>query len=153
MEETDLDLKKVLGPGAYAVAASKVLGRDPVPTMITVDDRKPVRRRAVLCVIGNVGEVPGLISLIPEAKLDDGRLDLLVASPRRLRDWIRATIRILLRRHHEDMHLDHWTGQRVVIEVPVAEAYQLDGDTEGRARKLVAEVVPNAIVLKAPATE
>ncbi len=153
MEETDFDLKKVIGPGAYAIAATKVLGRDPVRTMITIDDHKPVRRRSVLCVIGNVGEVPGLISLIPEAKLDDGKLDLLIASPQRLWDWIRATIRVLLRRHHEDIHLDHWTANRVVIEVPEPEAYQLDGDTEGRARKLVAEIVPNGIILKAPATE
>ncbi len=151
MEQTNVDLKKVIGPGAYAIAARKVLKNDPVRMTITVDDHKPVRRRSVLCVIGNVGEVPGLISLIPEAKLDDGRLDLLVASPRRLWDWVRATIRILLRRHHEDVHLDHWVGRRVVIEVQTEQAYQLDGDTEGRAKSLVAEVVPNAVTVKAPA--
>ncbi|WP_152362704.1 diacylglycerol/lipid kinase family protein [Microlunatus speluncae] len=151
LEQTDVALKRVLGPGAYAIAARKVLGREPARATITVDDQKPVRRRAVLCVIGNVGEVPGLISLIPEAKLDDGRLDLLVASPRRWQDWVRATIRILLRRHHEDVHLDHWTGRRVEIRVAVPEAYQLDGDTEGRASVLVAEVVPNAVTLMAPA--
>jgi diacylglycerol kinase family enzyme len=153
LEETDFDLKQVIGPGAYLIAAGKVLGKEPVRTMITIDDHKPVRRRAVLCLIGNVGEVPGLISVIPDAKLDDGRLDLLIASPRRLRDWIRATIRVLLRRHNDDINLDHWSGRRVVLDLATPEAYQLDGDTAGRARRLVAEVVPGAITVKVPAEE
>lgn len=151
MEEADADLKKAIGPAAYAVAASRNLTRKPVRTKITIDDRPPVRRRAVLCVVGNVGEVPGLVSLIPEARLDDGQLDLLVASPRRFRDWVTAFVRVLLRRHHEDANLDHWTGRRVVITVPSAEAYQLDGDTEGEASQLVAEVVPAAVRVKVPA--
>lgn len=151
MDEADADLKKKIGPAAYAVAAARNLGREPVRTKITIDGGRPHRRRAVLCVIGNVGEVPGLVSLIPDARLDDGRLDLLVASPRRLRDWITAFVRVLLRRHHEDANLDHWTGHRVEVTVPEAESYQLDGDTEGEASKLVAEVVPAAVRVKVPA--
>lgn len=149
MDETDPGLKKAVGPAAYAIAAGKALGRKPLPMTITLDDGTPIRRRSILCVIGNVGEVPGVVSLIPEARLDDGRLDLLVASPRRLRDWITAIVRVLLRRHHEDANLDHWTGHRVKITVDGPESYQLDGDTEGKAASLTAEIVPAAVTVKA----
>jgi len=151
MEEADFDLKKKVGPAAYAVAAAKSLGRRPLRTRITIDGRHPVRRRSSLCVIGNVGEVPGLVSLIPEAKLDDGLLDVFVASPRRIRDWIVATVKVLLRRHNEAAVIDHWTGRRVTVEVAGPEAYQLDGDTEGEATRLVAEVVRDAVAIRVPA--
>lgn len=150
MDETDPVQKKAVGPAAYAVAAAKSLGRKPLRATITIDGRRPVRRRPSLCVIGNVGEVPGLVSLIPEARLDDGLLDVFVASPRRFRDWVGAIVKVFRRRHHEAAVIDHWTGHRVTVTVSVPEAYQLDGDSEGEAATLVAEVVRGAVTVKVP---
>ena len=66
MDETDEDLlKDKVGSAAYFVAAGKALGRLPVRMTVQLDTNRPVRRHAMLCVIGNVGRLRGNITLIP----------------------------------------------------------------------------------------
>jgi len=81
MDETDEDLKDKVGSAAYFVAAGKALGRLPVRMTVQLDNNRPVRRHAMLCVIGNVGTLRGNLTLIPGASPDDGLLDLYIASP------------------------------------------------------------------------
>jgi hypothetical protein len=90
------------------------------------------------------------IQLIPDALADDGQLDVLVASPRTLRDWIRLTTRVLARRRQPDDQLDRLTGQKVTISVEERDQFQLDGDTVGECTTLTAEVVPAALRLRVP---
>ena len=89
MDETSPDLKDAIGAGAYFMAAAKALGRTPINMRITLDDRRPRRRNAMICAIGNVGTLAGNLTLLPGARPDDGRLDVYVASPHRLTHWIR----------------------------------------------------------------
>ena len=44
-----------------------------------------------MIVVGNVGFLQANLPLIPDAKPDDGLLDLLVASPVTFRDWTRSS--------------------------------------------------------------
>ena len=50
-----------------------------------------------MIVVGNVGFLMANIPLIPDALPDDGLFDVLVASPRTFRDWVRLTTRVLTR--------------------------------------------------------
>ena len=50
MDETRAELKDKIGSAAYLVAAAGALGRLPVPMRIKVDDHRPHRRRAMICV-------------------------------------------------------------------------------------------------------
>ena len=119
---------------------------------ITVDDRPPIRRRAHVVVVGNVGYLQANIPLIPDAKYDDGLLDVLVASPRSARDWVRLTTRVLTRQRTSDEQLDRLSGRRVTITVEERDQYQLDGDTVGDCGSIVAEVQPGALTLRVPRT-
>ena len=65
-----------------------------------------------MIVVGNVGFLQANIQLIPDAKADDGLLDVLVASPRTARDWVRLTTQVLTRRAAHDPQLDRLTGAR-----------------------------------------
>ncbi|MDF2747480.1 MAG: phosphatase family protein, partial [Propionibacteriaceae bacterium] len=47
MDETNPDLKKVIGPGAYFLASAKALGRLPIDMAITIDGGRIHRRRAM----------------------------------------------------------------------------------------------------------
>jgi diacylglycerol kinase family enzyme len=64
MDETDEDLKDKVGSAAYFVAAAKALGRLPVRLTVQLDDNRPVRRHAMLCVIGNVARARMTVSSI-----------------------------------------------------------------------------------------
>lgn len=152
MSNTDDALKAKIGSVAYVASALQHLGREPARMRITVDDRRTLHRRAILCLIGNVGAVQGDIELIPGALPDDGLLDVVVASPRRLRHWIAVALRLITRRERSGDRIDQLTGHRVVIEVDRPEEYELDGDTIGKCRRLVAEVEPGALLLRAPAS-
>jgi diacylglycerol kinase family enzyme/membrane-associated phospholipid phosphatase len=150
MQDTNPDLKKTVGSAAYFVSAAKNANHPALHTTIRVDDGPVLRRRASVIVIGNVGLLPSGILLIPDAQPDDGLLDVLVASPRTVRDWVRLVTQVVTRRERGDDQLDRLTGRRVEITVEPRDQYQLDGDTAGECATLVAEIVPGALTVRVP---
>lgn len=151
MKNTDEDLKSKVGSAAYVVAALKQLKRAPRNVRVSVDDGRVLQRRAMLTLVGNVGALQGNVELIPDAEPDDGRLDVFVASPRRLRHWIATAIRLITKKEQSSDRIDQLVGRRVTIELDEPDDYQLDGDTIGRCRRLTAEVEPGALKVKVPA--
>jgi diacylglycerol kinase (ATP) len=151
MDETDEGLKDKVGSAAYFVAAAKALGRLPVRMTVQLDGNRPIRRQAMLCVIGNVGTLRGNLTLIPGARPDDGLLDIYIASPRRFRHWVKIALRLMTRRAKKDDQVDQHTGKRVRIRIHEKDNYQLDGDVVGEATTLDAEIQPGALALCVPA--
>ena len=151
MDETDEDLKDNVGSAAYFVAAAKALGRLPVRMTVQLDNDRPVRRNAMLCVIGNVGRLRGNLTLIPGASPDDGLLDLYIASPRRFRHWVKLALRLITRRAKKDDQVDQHMGQKVRIIIDGKDNYQLDGDVAGESTTLFAEIQPGALAICVPA--
>jgi diacylglycerol kinase (ATP) len=150
MEGADPKMKKAVGSAAYFVSAARNANHPALHATISVDDEPPIRRRAHVIVVGNVGFLMANIQLIAGARADDGLLDVLVASPRTLRDWVRLTTRVLARRRQPDDQLDRLKGHRVTITVEERDQVQLDGDTVGECNTLTAEVVPAALRLRVP---
>ena len=152
MEGTDPNLKRAVGSAAYFVSAAQHANHPALHATITVDDQPEIKRRAHVIVIGNVGILQANIQLIPGARADDGILDVLVASPRTARDWVRLTTQVLTRRRREDDQLDRLTGRKVTIKVEERDQYQVDGDTVGECNTMIAEVLPGALTLRVPQT-
>jgi diacylglycerol kinase (ATP) len=150
MQDTNPDLKKTVGSAAYFVSAAKNANHPALHATIRVDDQPVLRRRASVIVIGNVGLLPSGILLIPDAKPDDGLLDVLVASPRTVRDWVRLFTQVVTRQKRSDDQLDRLVGRRVEITVEPRDQYQLDGDTVGECASLVAEIEPGALTVRVP---
>jgi diacylglycerol kinase family enzyme len=148
--ETDKDLKRALGSGAYFLSAARHADHPALDARITVDDQPPLRTRAHLVLLGNVGMIQAGIQVIPGARPDDGLLDLMVATPRRTRDWIGLVAGVVARRERPDDRLTRLTGRRVEITVDHPDRYELDGDPQGTCTRLVAEVAPVALVLRVP---
>lgn len=153
MDEVSSDLKKTIGTAAYFLAAGKALGRLPMSMRVRVDDRQIKHHKAMMVLIGNVGGIPPNIDLIPGAVADDGLLDVMVASPRRLRDWFKIIGRMLIRRQRKDDALELRRGRKVEITLKKPESYQLDGDVEGEFSHLVAEIDPGALTVVVASTE
>lgn len=138
-------LKDMAGSLAYVVAAVKELGRKPRVMRIRVDDGPVLRRRALICLVGNVGAIQGEIELIPDARPDDGQLDVVVASPTRLRHWIGVALRLVTRKQRSDDRVDQLVGKRVEVVMDEPDEYELDGDTMGSCQRFVAEIEPGAL--------
>jgi diacylglycerol kinase family enzyme len=104
----------------------------------------------MICLVANVSTLPGNITLLPDAKPDDGRLDVYVASPHRFTHWIRVIIRLLTRYRRGDDRVDEWQGERVAVRLTGRDSYQLDGDVAGELQSFVAEVRPGALTVCVP---
>lgn len=150
MDEVNPDLKAKVGAAAYFVAAGKALNRLPVRMEIKVDGGRRHRRRAMVCLIGNVGRVGGGLELLPGASAQDGLLDVYVASPQRLTHWLKLALRLITRRPQREDQVDSWQGRRVEVRLSEADNYQMDGDVVGECRVLVAEVKPGALRVCVP---
>ena len=151
MDETNEDLKDKVGSAAYFVAAAKALGRLPVRLTVQLDNNRPIRRHAMLCVIGNVGTLRGNLTLIPGASPEDGLLDLYIASPRRFWHWVKVALRLITRRAKKDDQVDQHIGKTVRIVIDGKDDYQLDGDVVGESTTLFAEIQPGALAIRVPA--
>jgi diacylglycerol kinase (ATP) len=151
MDEVSGDLKKSIGTAAYFVAAGKALGRLPMDVRVSVDGRRLRHRKAMMVLIGNVGGIPPNIELIPDAVYDDGLLDVMVAAPRRLRDWLKIIGRMIIRRQRRDDALELRRGRRVEVVLKKPDSYQLDGDVEGDFSRMIAEIAPGALRAVFPA--
>ena len=106
MEGTDPKLKKAVGSAAYFLSAAQNANHPALHATIQVDDQPPLKRRAHVLVIGNVATLQANIQLIPGARPDDGLLDVLIASPRTVNDWLRLIARVLARRRRLDSQMD-----------------------------------------------
>lgn len=150
MQETNPDLKRAVGSAAYFLAAARNANHPALHATITVDDGEPIRRRAHVLVLGNVGYLQANIPLIPDAKPDDGLLDLLIASPRKPTDWFRLIAKVLTRRDRDVDELDRILGGKIRIEVAEGDHFELDGDPAGECHTLEAEVLPGALSIRVP---
>ena len=143
------DLKKRVGWAAYVVSTIKNLNHPSVRVEITVDDQPPVRRRARTVVIGNVGTLQANIPLLPDAVPDDGLIDAVVLSPRRVTQWPRLALSLVVKSMREQ-HVHRFTGRRIQVTAAKTVRRELDGDTIADGRSLSASVDPSALVVRVP---
>ena len=102
---------------------------------MTIDGHRH-KRNAIICLIGNCGELTGDLELIPGAQPDDGLLYLYVAFPSRPSHLLKALVRLVTRRPQKDDHVRVWSGKKVEIRLEEKDAYELDGDVVGEGRVL-----------------
>jgi YegS/Rv2252/BmrU family lipid kinase len=128
MRDAPERLKKAVGWPAYVVSAAKHLRGRRISVTITIDDSEPLERRVRTVLVGNVGKLQGGLMLLPDARVDDGVLDIAVIAPRNALDWARLTGRVLRRADVPDRRMERIRGKHVVIEASRAQPRQLDGD-------------------------
>ena len=74
---TPIQLKKALGGGAYTLMGMvKALNLTPYPGQLLVPGEEPVKGSMLFMAVGNNHFAGGGFDVAPQAKLDDGRLDL-----------------------------------------------------------------------------
>ncbi|GAB3813086.1 hypothetical protein GCM10028820_07240 [Tessaracoccus terricola] len=149
LNDTDEELKKQIGVGAYVAAALNHIKVNPMATTVTIDDGDPIRADASLTMVCNVSDLQAGLTLVPEASANDGILDVLVASPTTRLELTQMASAVITRTR-EPESLVRATGRRVRIQLETEQLYQLDGDVIGTASVLDFEVLPGALSLRLP---
>lgn len=154
----DSGLKKKVGWVAYFVAGLSHLQARRMRATLQLDDHPPVDARARSIMVGNCGMLPGGVTLLPDAVLDDGVLDVAAVDVRGgVLGWAQLTFEIALQGVgvRNDLpeklgRIDHTKARRARIRVPAGEEAQVDGDPLGRAVEVDVHVQPGALLVRAP---
>jgi diacylglycerol kinase family enzyme len=154
--DADEQLKARVGWIAYFLAVLRHLHGRRLRARVKVDDRDWVEMRGRSLLVGNVGRLPGGITLLPDALIDDGWLDLAALDVRGgVAGWAQLLGEVMLQRIgvRNDLpakigRIDHVRARRVTVEIVGGDQVQVDGDSVGRARQLSARVDPEALVVR-----
>ncbi|HEV2892532.1 MAG TPA: diacylglycerol kinase family protein [Actinomycetota bacterium] len=150
LRDADPKLKETLGAVAYVLSGFKHLRRRVTRFQLRLDDQPPIERTGQGVLIGNLGRLQGGLPVMPDARPDDGLLDVAVLKTHSLLDWLALGTRVLLRRHRKDPQLELFQARRVEIHCDTPQPVERDGDPAGARDHLVVEVVPGALTLCVP---
>jgi diacylglycerol kinase family enzyme len=163
---TRSELKKAVGWLAYVDGTIRSIPSLAPLRLRYSRDHGPERHIDVHSImIGNCGTLPGGILLIPDAKPDDGMLDIVALRPQGAFGWLRVWNKItwengVLRksavgRKIIDLSRDvkdvtYWTGRDLSIWVDSPQEFQLDGDEFGEATHVHTWVDAGALTIRVP---
>lgn len=157
--DTDDQLKARMGWVAYFLAGARHLHGRRMRAQIAIDDETAVTARLRTFLVGNCGRLPGGITLLPDAVMDDGVLDVAAIDTRGgLAGWAQLFGEVVAQgmgmQNEAKLkigRIDHVRARRVRIDVDGGEQAQVDGDVLGRASCMESWVEPGALVVRAPA--
>ncbi|EWT02438.1 diacylglycerol kinase [Intrasporangium oryzae NRRL B-24470] len=152
MAGTNENLKSKVGWAAYMLSGVKSLVSPEFRTTIRLDTDPEFRRRARGVMIGNCGRLLGGLVLMPNARVDDNQLDVVIASPKGVVGWVPVATRVLTRQRKGHPTLDQRTCQEVRVRVDRPLPVQVDGDVVGEATEVNAIVRPGVLSVRVSAT-
>jgi len=150
MEGVNEDIKQKVGWLAYVWSALKSLMFPVTKVEISIDGAEPTTHRARTIVVGNVGYLQAGMPLLPDATIDDGKLDVVILYPRRFLSWLPIVWRVLAKRPRTDDTINRMTGRTVSIRAASDTPRQLDGDSVGPGRELHAECIHGRLLVRVP---
>ena len=153
LRDADPRLKEHLGAVAYVLSGFKHLRRRATRFRLSLDDRPPVERIGQGILIGNLGRLQGGLPVMPDARPDDGLLDVAVLKTRTLLDCLALAARVLTRRRRKDPQLELFQARRIEIHCDTPLPVERDGDPAEARDHLVVEVVPGALTLCVPSAK
>jgi diacylglycerol kinase (ATP) len=138
------------GPSRYILALLAELTRlKPIHYLLTLDDRV-IETAAVLVALGNGTSLGGGMRITPNARYDDGLLDVLIVRPLSRVNFLRIFPRVFKGTHVSHAKVRIERARRIRVEADGIVAY---GDGERIARLPIdIELVPGALRVLAPLT-
>ncbi|MGC3953037.1 MAG: diacylglycerol kinase family lipid kinase [Propionicimonas sp.] len=140
-----VELKRQLGWVAYAVSGLKSLVRPGFSVRVSAGGRRTSSQRAATVMIGNCGELTAGLQLMPDARVDDGLLDVVVLTPRSIFSWVRMAAYLVTRLRLGYSPVTHLQGPKVDIVAAHPIDAQVDGDPVGRVTTVTCAVRQGAL--------
>lgn len=147
--DTNETLKRQIGSLAYITAGLNNMRAVPMKASLALDGGEPKEIEASLVSIGNVSDLTGGITYIPDASSSDGQLDVLVASPSNTAE-ITQMLGALLTDPRDVPHLSHDTAKQVSLRLEEPTLFQIDGDVIREITELHGEVLEHAVEVLVP---
>jgi diacylglycerol kinase family enzyme len=143
-------LKHQFGWLAYAMSGAMHLALPPARVSISLDGAPPVEREARSVVVGNSGLLPGGFSLLPDARLDDGVLDVGILAPHGPFGWPRLATRVLTNSAYQDRMLERFQARRIEISTRALLPREVDGELITPGHTLTVTIRPGTLTVRIP---
>ena len=153
---TNATLKATVGWIAYIDSIARaVRDNHRVRVRYSLDGGAQASATVNTVIVGNCGQLPGGIQLLPEAVIDDGVFDIVAFRPGGFVGWVQISVKLfwengVLRRStvgrriismsREVRALRYLRGRELTIRLEHPEEFELDGDPFGEAIALKAHV-------------
>jgi YegS/Rv2252/BmrU family lipid kinase len=147
VQETNLDFRKQFGPLSYLVAATQIASRTPPNLVVEANGR---HKHGSFVLVGNGRFYGGPFILFNDAKIDDGKLDVLIFKNLGYIDIVRYLSGIVFRTHVDLPDVEYFQTRKAVVrsadDVPV----EVDGDVIG-SLPVTFRMSPSKLKVLAPA--
>ena len=147
IRDANAKLKSRLGSIAYVISGAKNLWKDCVDTKVVVDGEPLFEGRSAMVLVGNFGEITGGINVFPDARSDDGKLDVAVVSATGIREWAPLAWRLLRRKPLHVENARRAQGSNIVVDHAEARPYEMDGEDREPTRHLEFTIEPGALTI------
>ncbi|MDR1151089.1 MAG: diacylglycerol kinase [Bifidobacteriaceae bacterium] len=155
VSDTDPEWKARVGWPAYFMSGMQNLKGPRIKASVAVDDfARSLSARSIM--VGNCGRLPAGLRLLPDARIDDGLLDVAMVDVRAgLVGWASLATQVGLQgfgvKHLPTFamgRLVHDQGRRVHIVADGAPLLQIDGELIGEASEVSVRVAPRALTVR-----
>ena len=144
------DLKERLGRAAYLWSGSRNLRAEGFGAAIEVDGSDWYEGRATCILLGNLGDVFGGVRLFPDARPDDGVLELGLVTAEGLVQWTRTLSRTALGDPNRSPFVRTTKAKIVNVELDRKVRYELDGGDRSKVKSFEVEVEAGALSVCVP---
>jgi diacylglycerol kinase family enzyme len=119
---------------------------------VDVDGERWFEGNASCVLVGNVGRVLGGVSVFPDARYDDGRLDVGVVTATSRLEWLRVGIRAVVGRTDASPLVEMAQATTVTVHLDDKLPWQLDGNAKSPAKSFEVSVLPSRVPILMAAT-
>lgn len=150
MASVDEKVKKRFGWVAYVISGAKSLVSNGFRVRAVADGHQARSQHARTVIVGNCGELTAGAQLMPDAEVDDGRLDVLVVSPQGFFGWGAVLVDMVTRHRFGHSSVKRVQARRVEVLLGEPVEGELDGDAIGKVRAMLCEVQADALPVRVP---
>lgn len=150
IKDADGGLKDALGRLAYVWTGAKNIKETRFDATVDVDGERFFAGPAGCVLVGNMGQLTGGIEAFPEAKPDDGTLEVGIITADSLLDWTRALTRTVMGEAAQSPFVKITQGKKIEIKTDQKLLYELDGGDREKTKKLKIRIKPERIRVKVP---
>jgi diacylglycerol kinase (ATP) len=144
------DLKERMGRTAYLWSGSRNLRSEGFGAEIEVDGSDWYEGTATCILLGNLGDVFGGVKVFPDARPDDGMLELGVVTAEGLLQWTRTLARAALGDANRSPFVQTTRAKSVKVDLDRKVRYELDGGDRRKVRSFKVKVEAGALSVCVP---
>jgi diacylglycerol kinase (ATP) len=144
------DLKQRVGRAAYLWSGSRNLRGNGFGAEIAVDGTDWYEGNATCILLGNLGDIFGGVDVFPDARPDDGMLELGIVTAEGLLQWARTLARTAVGDPNRSPFVRTTKAKSVRVRLDRKVRYELDGGDRSKVKSFKVKVEAGALSVCVP---